>query len=73
MLRKDDEGLQGRARVRAEYLAGIAVYNRDEDALPNVDTVACIYELTDDGQVCGKFDVNVVADEYWDLLMATVV
>jgi len=71
MLR-NDEGLEDRARVRAEYLAGIAVYNRDEDALPGVDTVACIYQLAEDGQVCGKVDVNVVADEYWDLLTATV-
>ena len=59
--------------MRAGLLSAMAVYNRQEDTLPNADSVASIQVLTADGKSCGRVDVNVVADEYWDVLAAILI
>lgn len=64
--------LAGRVRRRAEYLRSIVSYRRDSDTSPAPDSLASIpVELTAEGSVrpagAEELQVNVLADEYWDI------
>jgi hypothetical protein len=72
LLQADTEW-QSRAQMRAGFLSATTAYNRQEDTLPNADSVASIQVLTANGKSCGRVDVNVLADEYWDVLAAVLI
>ncbi len=64
--------LSARVRRRAEYLRLTVSYRRDVDTVPAVGTLAVIpLELAADGEPkpvgSRESEVNVLADEYWDI------
>lgn len=71
-LLQNDATLDSRARQRAAYLAEFAVFNRDNDSLPVAASLSSIPLLTAEGKLCGQVDVNVLAEEYWDLPAAVL-
>jgi hypothetical protein len=69
--------LAGRVCRRAESLRETAVYHRDMDTVPVPETLATIpleadpeKEANPDLNPGRKFDVNVLADEYWEIYAA---
>lgn len=71
-LLQKDLSLDSRARQRAIYLTECAIFNRVNDSLPSAASLSSIPLLTADGKLCGQVDVNVLADEYWDLPAAVL-
>lgn len=77
VLRKVEgmDELAGRVRRRADYLRSVVFYRRDSDTAPAPDSLASIpVELATAGDprpVGGReVQVNVLADEYWDIYSA---
>jgi hypothetical protein len=67
-----DSDFEGRVQTRVAYLAECVVYNREEDSMPNAESLRHIHLLTAEGEVCGQVALNVLTEEYWDMQGAIV-
>jgi len=65
-LLKVDQGIHDRATSRVQYLKGLVDYRRESDTVPSAEVLDKIARLSD-GKKQGEIDVNVLADEYWDV------
>lgn len=65
-LLKVDQGIHDRATSRVKYLKGLVDYRRESDTVPSAEVLDKIARLSD-GKKQGEIDVNVLADEYWDV------
>jgi hypothetical protein len=62
-----DDELKQRVEVRGIYLAGQVQYRNDADVVPMAGTLAQVEVLDPQGEVLSELDLNVLAEEYWDL------
>ncbi len=51
---------------RAKLIAKNALYRREDDAVPEPDSVATVYVINKDGKIQQK-DANLLGENYWDI------
>jgi len=69
-LLEADRKMQDRNQVRAQHLASLVSYRNDNDTIPSAEVLDRIILLKADGKPCGSVNINVLADEYWDVFAA---
>lgn len=62
-----DTELNNRVKRRSRYLAGVVEYRNDQDAVPMAASLTCLTLLDENGGSYNQINVNVLADEYWNL------
>jgi hypothetical protein len=62
-----DEGLVSRAERRARYLKTQVEYRNETDCVPMAVSLATLDLLDENGRCFNQININVLADEYWDL------
>jgi chromosome segregation ATPase len=66
-LLEADRKLQDRVEMRAQHLGSLVSYRSDADAVPSAELLDRIILLKAAGKPCGSVNINVLADEYWDV------
>ncbi len=69
-LLEADRKLQDRVQLRVQYLGSLVSYRNDADTIPSAEVLDKIILLKANGKPCGSVNINVLADEYWDVYAA---
>jgi hypothetical protein len=62
-----DSKLQERVQMRAQLLPTLVQYRQDTDTVPDAATLGVVILLKADGRQRGEVDINILAEEYWDI------
>ena len=66
-LLEADRNIQDRIQLRARHLGTLVSYRSESDTIPSAEVLDRIILLKADGKPCGSVNINVLADEYWDV------
>lgn len=69
----DDDDFRAQVKRRAAYLTSRLEYRGDGDSVPMAASTGKIAVLKADGRCKSEVDVNVLADEYWDIFAVLLV
>ena len=62
-----DSNLQSRVHTRTQHLSSLVTYRNETETIPSAAGLDRIIMLKADGKPCGSVNINVLADEYWDV------
>ncbi len=64
---EESADLAARVQVRAKYLKNQVEYRRDTDTVPVAGDFAQMPRSVENGNAVGQLNVNVLAEEFWDI------